>query len=318
MAVTHRYPDVGSATSFSGRLQAGRIAITFLIPIVLLATVAFARSSGLASRPSSFLAPGAALTMTPAELQATAAQAIERAVGPSGTGITFEIVQRSALHARPDGEPLEIADSADPAKTVAVESVPAGTYLERGALTTAGFHSEIRRGPDDPAAKVDWNASPMELAALVRDGKTWRNDGAGWYATDRPPGIGLDPATAALLPTLLRSLGEARYKVPDPSDADPFADVAPTRRLAGTTTVADVPGIIAVDLATVTAIDDPVDLAFDDAGRLIGLRIVARNTNLDAYDLLVETVIIFAYPERAPPLPAPEPVYVAPTPEPES
>ena len=268
------------------------------------------------TRPASLLGPGAAVTMTPAELQTTAAEAIERAVAPGGTGVTFEIVQRSTVHTRAGGDPLEIADPADPAKTVAVATVPAGTYLERGALTPAGFHSEIRRGPDDPAAKVDWDASPMELSALLRDGKTWRNDGAGWYATDRPPGIGLDPATAALLPTLLRGLSEARDA--QAGQDDPFADVAPSRRLAGATKVADVPGIIAVDLADATEIDDPADLAFDGSGRLIGLRIVARNTHLDAYDLLVETVIRFAYPERAPPLPAPEPVYVAPTPEPES
>jgi hypothetical protein len=43
VAVTHRYPDVGSATSFSGRLQAGRIAITILVPVLLLASVALGR-----------------------------------------------------------------------------------------------------------------------------------------------------------------------------------------------------------------------------------------------------------------------------------
>jgi hypothetical protein len=111
---------------------------------------------------------------------------------------------------------------------------------------------------------------------------------------------------------------EARDKTPEPSEDDPFADIAPTRRLAGGTRVADIPGVIAVDLAAATEIDDPAELAFDDAGRLIGLRVVARNTHLATYDLLVETVIRFAYPERAPPLPAPEPVYVEPTPEPES
>ena len=314
MAVTHRYPDVDSTTSFSGRLQAGRIALTILIPIVLLATVALARTSGLTTRPTSLFAPAAALTMTPGELQASAAEAIERAVAPSGTGIAFDIVQRSTLHARPDGRPLEIVDPTDPSKTVAVDAVPASTYLERGALTPDGFHSEIRRGPDDPAAAIDWAATRMALAALVRDGKTYRDDGAGWYPTDRPPGIGLDPASAALLPTFLRGLAEPREA--RPSGDDPFAAVAPARRLAGATGVAHLPGIIAVDLASATEIDDPADLAFDDAGRLIGLRVVARNTHLETYDLLVETVIRFAYPERAPPLPDPaaQPAAGGPTP----
>jgi hypothetical protein len=108
------------------------------------------------------------VTMTPAELQMSAAEAIERAVGTGGTGITFDIVQRSTLHARPDGEPLEIPDPADPQRTIAVEQVPGGTYLERGSLTPVGFHSEIRRGPDDPAAAPDWNAGPMWAGSPTR------------------------------------------------------------------------------------------------------------------------------------------------------
>jgi hypothetical protein len=181
----------------------------------------------------------------------------------------------------------------------------------------------VRRGPADPTAKPDWDGQPLELAALVRDGTTYRDDGEGWYPTDRPPGIGLDPATAALLPTMLRGLtgvADAAERQPAPSDppepgravADPFAELAPARRLAGDTTVAELPGIIAVDLASATELREPAELAFDEGGRLVGLRVLARNTHLDRYDLLVETVITFGYPGQAPELPRPEPAWTPP------
>jgi hypothetical protein len=165
VAVTRRHPVGARDAAYTARFGSARIVILVLVPVLLLAAVALTRASGQVSRPTSLLTPGAALAMTPAELQTTAAEAIERAVATGGTGITFDIVQRSTLHARPDGEPLEIPDPSDPQRTVTVEQVPAGTYLERGALTHEGFHSEIRRGPDDPAAAPDWDAGPMELAA---------------------------------------------------------------------------------------------------------------------------------------------------------
>jgi hypothetical protein len=77
--------------------------------------------------------------------------------------------------------------------------------------------------------------------------------------------------------------------------------------------VADIPGIIAVDLAEATEITTPARFAFDDTGRLVTLTILARNTLLEDHDLLVETVITFRYPTEAPDLLLPEPAYVEPT-----
>lgn len=309
---TYRDRFDGPAAVFSDRLSGGRLLIIVLVPILLVASVALVRASGLTTRPTALLSAGAAANLSPSELAAGAADALNLATAVAGTGYTFEIVQHATVTARPDGEPLEIEDPADPTKTITVESVRAGTYLERGAVTPAGFHAEIRRGPDDPTATADWDGTPMELAALVRDGTTYRNDGDGWYETDRPPGIGLDPATAALLPTLLRDLAEAKGADPPRDETDPFADLAPARRLDGATEVADVPGIIAVDLADATELIGPAKLAFDDDGRLVGLRILARNTHLDRYDLMVETVITFGYPDTAPELPKPGAEWVPP------
>lgn len=312
-----------AAANFSGRLAGGRVMVALLVPILLVTSVALVRASGLTSRPRVAL-PGAAANMTPAELVVAAADAFELATATGGAGYTFEISQTGTLVAKPGGPLIEGPDPDDPGSTVETTSQVVGTYLERGTETPAGFHAEIRRGPTDPRAPPDWDGASLELAALVRDERTYRNDGAGWYVTDHPPGLGLDPATAALLPTMLRGLDDlqdAAGPQPEPSTspepgatADPFAGVAAARRLTGVTTVADMPGIIAVDLAPATELRGPAELAFDDAGRLVGLRVVARNTHLDRHDMLIDTVITFAYPGAAPALPDAQPVWTPPSP----
>ena len=315
-------PEPGATISFDARINAGRVLVAVLIPALVLASVTVGRAALLANRPATSMT-GAARDMTPAELTAAAADALELATAADGTGVSFDVVQQATLVERAGGATIDDPDPIDPGVPAATGSQIIGSYLERGVLSPDGFHSEIRRGPDDPRAPPDWDAASMELAALVRDGHTFRNDGVGWYTTDRPPGIGLDPATAALLPRFVRGLVDLRDTTdpqpsPSPSSepggakADPFADLALTRRLEGATRVADIPGVIAVDLADATELRGPADLAFDDAGRLIGLRILARNTHLDRYDLLVETVITFAYPPSVPDLPRPEPTWKPP------
>lgn len=86
------------------------------------------------------------------------------------------------------------------------------------------------------------------------------------------------------------------------------------RALTATAAVKDIPGIVAVDGEPFTALDTPAELAFDDAGRLLGLRIVARNTNETTFDLMIETVMTFAYPAQAASLPEPSPAYTRTTP----
>ena len=91
-------------------------------------------------------------------------------------------------------------------------------------------------------------------------------------------------------------------------------ELPPVRALEATTTAEDIPGIIAVDLAEATESTTPARLAFDDAGRLVTITILARNTLLEVHDLLVETVITFRYPTDPPELPKPEPAFVEPAP----
>lgn len=312
-----RTPDAIEVRSGLPTLGARTLAI--LVPLVLVGALAVLRG-GLLERPIG-LAGGAA-TATPAELTATAADVLDGATAPGGAGYTFSVVQSAALVARLGSPGIEVGDPADPAMVILVERHDLATYLERGVVTDAGFASEIRRGADDRTRGDGWDAGSMELAALVAEGVTYRNDGAGWYETSQPPGIGLDPASARLLPTMLRNLaGTADAPAAEGTTdalADRLAALQPARTLAGASTVADLPGIIAVDLAEATELIEPVTLAFDADGRLIGLRAVARNVHYQAHDLVITTLITFAYPDRSPALPGPEPAYVAPSPAPDS
>lgn len=268
----------------------------------LVATVALIAIIGAAITASRApMVPGAA-PQAPDQLLDMAATALETATAPDGRGIQFEIVQRSAIHARPDGKPLVDADGGR------LDVHTLGTYLERGFVSDEGFWSEIRKGTDDPEATPDFKSGVIEMSALVRDGKTWRNDGAGWYATDQPPGIGLDPRTATLLPSLLRNATD----VTDAGRAP--VDGKESRVVEATAKVADIPGLIAVDMESATELTKPIELAFDASGRLITLAATARNLNLADYDLLVETTLTFSYPDAPPPLPDPTPAYVEPSP----
>jgi hypothetical protein len=281
--------------------RASEVAV-LLIVVAILAFVVFIRN-GLGRAADLQATMGA----SPVELTANAADKLAATTAKDGRGYTFEIVQRSTMVQRPGGPPIEVDPKDTRQGPEFAQRYPLATYLESGFVTPDGFFAEIRRGPDDPSVAPDFKEASVELSALVRDGATWRNDGAGWYGTDDPPGIGLDPATAALLPTLLREATGAKEAQP--------TDGVSARTLDATTKVADVPGIIAVDLAAATEISEPASLAFDDAGRLVSLTISARNTNMTRFDLIVETVITLAYPPDPPALPDPLPAYVAPTPD---
>lgn len=307
-------PRVGApdGAQFLARLPGTRRALLLALPVVLLATVAMARAATVGPPTLLGLTVGAE-EATPEQLTATAANVLEAATAKAGAGYAFEIVQTSTMVQRPNGPPIAIEPAAGAGEPALVVEHLLATYLESGFVTPDGYFAEIRRGPDDPATKPDFTSGPIELAALVRDGRMWRNDGTGWYETTDPPGLGLDPRTAALLPTLLRTVSSATdAALPPPREGPPAA-----RALAADTTVAAVPGIIAVDLAAATEITRPATFAFDEAGRLVGLTIVARNTNMVTWDLLVETTMAFTYLAGRPALPKPEPAWVAPPPDPD-
>jgi hypothetical protein len=66
---------------------------------------------------------------------------------------------------------------------------------------------------------------------------------------------------------------------------------------------------MAVDAEPFTVLVAPIDYKLDDQGRLIELHARMRNTNMDVFDLVVDSVIAFRYDA---PGPLPDPVPTAP------
>ena len=284
-----------------------RAGVTLALPIVFVAGVVLAHGASVDSvrdtRPALTVGAGA---QSVADLQSGAADHLATALAKGGSGISFTIVQRSTVRPKAGGAELLAPDPADPAKSVVVDEAPFGSLTELGTATAAGFYAELREGPA-PGKEPDWTTAPA-FQALTRDGVVYRNEGKGWYETDNPPGVGLDPASIALLPGVI---GDAR----EMTDAGVDAKDPSVRNLSGTARLADIPGLIAADGKAFTELTDPVTYRLDPDGKLVGLHLVARNTNLKAYDLVVETDITLAYvagdlPEPKPALKDSEPVVV--------
>lgn len=137
---------------------------------------------------------------SPVDLQLdTAAGEMEAAL--RAEGFTFTVVSRSTLHALPGGPRIEVPHPTDRFKTIGLaDEYYVGASIATGIVTRDGYFLQMRRGPATADAAPDFEKAEPTLAALVTGGKMFRNDGDGWYPTDSPPGIGLDPRTAALLP----------------------------------------------------------------------------------------------------------------------
>lgn len=196
---------------FHERLRGTRLLVVILVPLLLVATVAAVRATGLPMRLASPLTAGVE-GLAPAELQANAADELTRALAKDGGGLVFEIVQWQTIQAKVGGPLIDIPDPADRSKSLGTtDSYELGTLVERGFATPDGYWMEILAGPTaGKSAEYDAATAETRRSALVRDGQAWRNDGTGWYETPQPPGIGLDPATVALLPTLLREASGAK------------------------------------------------------------------------------------------------------------
>lgn len=244
---------------------------------------------------------------TVADQLGVAADALDAALRPGGSGLTFEVVQRNTLYAKPGGPRIELRSPDDPTQVVeVVESYYVNAIVTRGAVTPHAFWMDMRRGPAE-GQTADFEHS-LGLASVIEgDGLLWRNDGAGWYVTDVSPGMGMDPASARLLPQLLRELA-----APEPLQ-DGMFDGRLLAGIGGDTAPNLYPGVLASDARDSTAADVDIECWLDDTGRLVRLVSRARNLNQTTYDLIGETVITFDYgPPGDPPEPdptmAPEPL----------
>jgi hypothetical protein len=268
--------------------------------------VALALLAGISARLGSPI-PIAFAADSPDQALETAADKVEAATAKGGSGFAFTVVSRSTLHAREGGPLIEIPDPLDRYKSLGLADLYyVGGSIAEGIVSPAGYFLQMRAGPSTPDAPPDFEKSQPTLAALVRDGTTYRNDGEGWYETDQPPGIGLDLATIALLPTLLRDAGSPTAK------GETEVDGANATKLEATSSIDDAPGLMAIDAASFTELSEPLSFAIDDLGRLVEIRGLMRNTRMETFDLLVEVVITLRYPDPLPALPPPEPIWTPP------
>lgn len=295
--------------AFSTRLERGRAWLAALLPILLITGLLLARAVGVSTLRPAIAA--AATSTDPAALLASAADQLVAATAKGGPGYTFAVVARSVLYARPDGPKIEVPDPVDPTKTLGLaDEYDVGGSIASGFVTPDGYVLQMRRGPATRQDAPDFEKAETTLAALVRDGKDYRNDGDGWYETDVLPGIGLDPHTIAGLPTLLRHGTEAKTEPPVTVGGTSLAAVSATG------TVADAPGLMAIDAAPFTEFTGPLTYAFDDQGRLAQLTIRMRDTNSKVFELIVETTITFRYDGVPTELPKPEPLAPPPSADP--
>lgn len=287
----------------------------------LVSTLGFLGAMLLAGALANRLAPPLAAALAAPQLSGTvtqqlaaAADAVDAAIAKGGTGLTFEVVQRNTLHAKPGGPQIALRAEDDRTKVVAlVDDFYVNAMVSRGIVTGDAFWMFMRRGPAEGQA-ADFERSEPVFSVIERDGALWRNDGDGWYGTDGSPGMGMDPVSARRLPQLLRSLAGAASLEPALFDGRLLVGIR------GTTTRDDYPGVVASDGKDFTDATFEVECWLDEGGRLVRLVAHARNLNQTTWDLVAETIVTFGYgatgdpPEPSPTM-APEPL---PTSEPEA
>jgi hypothetical protein len=289
-----------SGVAFHERIKASRRPLLLVLPAILVVGLLMLRPP-LATRPA-FGSGG--LPTDPATLLSDASTKIAARTAKSGAGFTFAVEQRTSIDQRAGGPAVEIPDPADRHKSLGTtDHLEVASLIAQGAVRADGsYWLEMRDGPA-PGGTPDYNAATYRFGALVIGGKLYRNDGDGWYATSNLPGIGLDPKTIALLPTMLKGVANASLM----SEGKNLAAAA-VAGVRGNSTAAAIPGLIAPDAVAFTELNQPLDIGFDGQGRLASIHAIARNTNLDGFDMLVETTITFSYPLLAPDIPNAEPL----------
>jgi hypothetical protein len=239
----------------------------------------------------------------PAQLLA-AADTLAAATTAGGQGYRFDVVQRQVQYAKPGGSLIPIVDPAIPNGVApGVDHLYVNSVLARGNVAPGAFWMEMRFGPDE-TTEANYDVAPTMFQVIARDGALWRNNGAGWFGTSVSPGVGMDPATAALLPQLLRSITNVTEQGREVVNGQQL------RRYAGVVDVASFPGVVASDGAAFTENPIAVRLWLDSNNRLVQLEGRARNLNQVTFDLKVVSTISIAYEAAGPP-PLPEPLLAA-------
>lgn len=287
-SATVRRRDEARPSNWAQRLAA-------LVAVGVAAVVVIAVSTGQGQPVAAATSPLAA-----------AASALEAVTAPGGPGYRFDVVQRQVEYPVAGASTLPVADDASRPQTITrrVDHLYVNSILERGRVTPTAFWMEMRFGPDETTTP-SFDVAPTMFGVIAKNGKLWRNDGLGWFPTDASPGVGMDPATAALLPKLLRNIGSLKDLGPDAIGGQP------ANRYRGQVDVSVFPGVIAADGASFTSSPIGVDAWLDASNRLVALEGRARNLNESAVDLRIVTRITFTYQDAGA---APDPLPLAPAP----
>lgn len=116
--------------TFGGRSPRARPAL-ILLPFVLAALVAVARA--IAPGPPTLLALTSGVeNATPEQLSEIAADALETATAPGGTGYRFEIIQTSTIVAKPGGPLVSVPSEAGRGSAGTTERYFLNSLIERG------------------------------------------------------------------------------------------------------------------------------------------------------------------------------------------
>jgi hypothetical protein len=290
-----------TGVAFRARLAPSRRPLAALLSVLVVGGLLLARGALVAPRPA--FGTGA-LPTDPSTLLSNASTKMAERTAKNGAGFTFTVLQRTSLDQRAGGPAVQIPDPADRRKTLGTTThLDVTSFVARGAVRAGGdYWLEMRDGPAQDAT-ANYSTGTYLFGALISGGTLYRNDGEGWYATDVLPGIGLDPATIALLPSMVKGVTGAALLIDGKNLA--ASAVAGVR---GTAKAASIPGLIAPDALGFTDLSRPLEFGFDDQGRLASIHAIARNTNVNDYDMLVDTLISFSYPLLAPDIPKPSPL----------
>jgi hypothetical protein len=175
-------------------------------------------------------APGSALSASSASLQSAIS---------TGAGVGFFAVQRTTEYQRAGGSPIPVVDPSEPTTVVGqTDRLFVNAMMSKGFVTATGFFMDMRPGTETSSA-ADFDAAPPLFSVLADGTASWRDDGHGWYATDVLPGLGIDLATARLLPRALGRVGSLAAAGSETVNGTQAAVYT------GTVTVADVPGVVA-------------------------------------------------------------------------
>jgi hypothetical protein len=241
-----------------------------LVGLVAGTTAAFVGAFALGAMVAAEPAPSGGDVNVPGLLGAASTDLAAR-IADGGPGIRWTVTQDQVL------------ESTSGKTTLVVNST------SRGAARGTNFVQEIRQATDLSQVR-DFDRSAFNFGTVIAGDEVWRNEGDGFFATDRAsvPGLGMDPVTLTRLPTLLRRVANARDLGQETLDS------VTVRHFSGQVDAIDWPGVVASDALSLTETTIAVDIWIDSGGRLFRLSGLTRNVAWTDGSLWIRSTATFA------------------------